>query len=117
MNEFLIHIPHASVYIPEDCRNAFLRPPEDELPTMTDWFADALFDLPAQKLIFPITRLVCDAERFRDDKMEEMSRRGMGACYTCGHDGKPLRALTDAQREVILQRWYDPHHARLASCL
>lgn len=113
MNEFLIHIPHASVCIPPDCRSAFLSDPSNELLPMTDWFADELFDLPAQKLIFPVSRLVCDAERFRDDRLEEMSRRGMGACYTHGHDGKPLRTLTSAQREAILRRWYDPHHARL----
>ena len=113
MNEFLIHIPHASVSIPLDCRSAFLSDPSDELLPMTDWFADELFDLPAQKLIFPVSRLVCDAERFRDDRLEEMSRCGMGACYTHGHDGRPLRILTPMQREAILHQWYDLHHAQM----
>lgn len=113
MNEFLIHIPHASAFIPENCRRAFLIDPANELPYITDWFTDVLFDLPAQKLVFPVSRLVCDAERFRDDRQEEMSCRGMGACYTHGHDGLPLRILTAAQRETILRQWYDPHHAQL----
>ena len=110
--EYLIHIPHSSVTIPENC--SFLIDPEAELNHMTDRFTDELFDLPAQTLIFPISRLVCDVERFRDDRMEEMARRGMGVCYTRTHDGKPLRCVTPQQREAILSCWYDPHHRRLS---
>ena len=112
-NEFLLHIPHASVRIPDGCRTQFLTDPEDEFPFMTDWYTDELFDLPARKLIFPVSRLVCDPERFRDDSLEEMSLRGMGACYTKTHDGTPLRELSAVQREQILRRWYDPHHEAL----
>ena len=114
-DDYLIHIPHASVRIPDDCRSRFLLDPESEFPYMTDWFTDELFDLPAQSLMFPISRLVCDVERFRDDRLEEMSRRGMGACYTHTHNGKQMRHLTRVQRESILHRWYDPHHAQLTS--
>ena len=112
-NEFLLHIPHSSVRIPARYRKAFLIDPETELPYMTDLFTDELFDLPAQKLVFPVSRLVCDVERFRDDRLEEMSLRGMGACYTHTHDGKQMRRLDPEQRESILRRWYDPHHAQL----
>ena len=112
-NEFVIHIPHASVRIPPECRAQFLIPPETELPSMTDWYTDELFDLPARQVVFPVSRLVCDPERFRDDVREEMSSRGMGACYTKNHYGKPLRLLSPAQREAVLRRWYDPHHSRL----
>ena len=80
---------------------------------MTDRYTDKLFDLHAPKLIFPISRLICDVERFRDDAMEEMARCGMGVCYTRGHDGKPLRRLDSQRRKTIIERWYDPHHAAL----
>ena len=112
-NEFVIHIPHASVRIPPECRAQFLIPPETELASMTDWYSDELFDLPARQVVFPVSRLVCDPERFRDDELEEMARRGMGACYARTHYGKPLRILSPEQREAILRRWYDPHHCRL----
>ena len=112
-SDYLIHIPHASVRIPDDCRSLFLLDPETEFPYMTDWFTDELFDLPVQRMVFPVSRLVCDVERFRDDRLEEMSRRGMGACYTHTHDGKQMRYLTREQREEVLRRWYDPHHAQL----
>lgn len=113
--ELLLHIPHASVFIPAAYRGDFTVPLDEEVRNMTDWFTDALFDLPAARLVFPISRLVCDAERFRDDASEEMARRGMGACYTHGCRGTRIRRLTDARREEILRTWYDPHHRALES--
>ncbi len=111
----LLHIPHASAHIPEAYRKDFLTDPAAELLLMTDWYTDELFDLPVPKLVFPVSRLICDVERFRDDAREEMSRCGMGACYTKTHDGAPLRRLDPGKREAILRRWYDPHHARLTA--
>ena len=111
----LLHIPHASTAIPEAYRRDFLTDPAAELRLMTDWYTDELFDLPAPRVVFPVSRLVCDVERFRDDAQEEMARCGMGACYTNGHDGAPIRRLDAARREAILRRWYDPHHARLTA--
>ena len=110
----LLHIPHASAHIPAAYRNSFQGDIARELLLMTDRYTDELFDYPAARLVFPISRLVCDVERFRDDAMEPMSRRGMGACYTHGHDGNRIRFLTAEQKESLLVRWYDPHHAALA---
>lgn len=109
----VLHIPHASTRIPEDFRAAFLRDPAEELPYMTDWYTDELFDYPGAKLVFPVSRLVCDVERFRDDAQEEMASRGMGVCYTVGHDFTPLRQLNEEERTAILGDLYDPHHRRL----
>ena len=111
----LLHIPHASTAIPEAYRRDFLADPAAELRLMTDWYTDELFDLPVPRVVFPVSRLVCDVERFRDDAQEEMARCGMGACYTNGHDGAPIRRLDAVRRETILRRWYDPHHARLTA--
>ncbi|RYG17004.1 hypothetical protein EON82_24370, partial [bacterium] len=83
-----------------------------ELIRMTDRYTDELVHLPgADRLVFPISRLVVDPERFRDDADEPMSSRGMGAVYTQTHDGRPLKNVTN--REELLRRYYDPHHEAL----
>ena len=46
MNEMtIIHIPHSSVYIPEEYKDSY-RPKvlRHEIDVMTDWFCDSLFD-------------------------------------------------------------------------
>ena len=80
---------------------------------MTDLYTDELFHCRHESVIFPISRLICDVERFRHDENEPMSEKGMGAVYTRTHDGRPLRTVRETEREIILQRWYDPHHAKL----
>ncbi len=109
----LLHVPHASIQIPAEYKKEFSADLSKELQCMTDWFTDELFDFATTKLVFPVSRLVCDVERFRDDSAEEMSRCGMGACYTHGHDGTIIRKLSEEKKEHILRQLYDPHHARL----
>lgn len=44
---------------------------------MTDAHTDRLFDIDeAGKIVFPVSRLVVDAERFSDDRLEPMAERG-----------------------------------------
>ena len=112
-NPILLHIPHSSTIIPEEYKTDFTADLSDELRFMTDWYTDDLFDYPATKLVFPISRLVCDVERFRDNRREEMYRRGMGVCYTHGYAGTRIRSLSHEKEECILRRWYDPHHDSL----
>jgi N-formylglutamate amidohydrolase len=62
---------------------------------MTDDHTDELFPItPAEagRLIFPLSRLVCDVERFPSDAEEPMANRGMGVIYTrtsAAHDHVP----------------------------
>lgn len=61
---------------------------------MTDAFTDELFaptSFEAARVIFPISRLVCDVERFPDDADEPMALQGMGAVYVKTTNGEPLR--------------------------
>ncbi len=84
---------------------------------MTDWYTDELFDMGAEVrgLVFPVSRLVCDPERFADDADEPMAAKGMGAVYTRTSDGRPLRSSLDAEeRHRLLQRYYMPHHETFA---
>lgn len=86
---------------------------------MTDLHTDEVPISSGQVLVIkaPISRLVVDVERFRDDKDEEMAKVGMGAIYTKTHDGKPLRHLLPGQRKALLKRYYDPHHKKLTQAV
>ena len=74
MKNILIHIPHSSYAIPNEYKELFyLRDNElfQEQLKMSDSYTDELFDVKGiQKLIFPISRLVCDVERFRNETDE-----------------------------------------------
>ena len=113
----LLHVPHASTFIPPEELPRFC-PIDlaDELLKMTDRYCDELFT-GYKKVVFPVSRLVCDPERFRDDAEESMSRIGMGAVYTRTSSGELLRKVTEGEREKLLRRYYDPHHARLTEAV
>jgi N-formylglutamate deformylase len=88
-----------------------------EFLRMTDSHTDELFPITmveADRLVFPVSRLVCDVERFPSDQDEPMASRGMGVLYTRTSMGEMLRHQPDAaEREALLDRWYWPHHHRL----
>lgn len=51
---------------------------------MTDMYIDELFEyVKASEIIFPISRLIVDPERFLNDSKEyNMAKIGMGVIYT-----------------------------------
>ena len=107
----LIHIPHSSVSIPTCEKRFFVKDDlSDELLRMTDLYTDELFDLDADRLVFPVSRLVCDVERFRDDAAEPMAAKGMGLAYTRCSDGTALRYVSPQKRAAIVRKYYDTHH-------
>ena len=120
----VLHIPHASTYIPEDIRPALLLDDDalaDELLRLTDHFTDELFGglvAGAAEIAFPVSRLVVDPERFEEDQREPAARHGMGVIYTRGSQGQVLRAPpTPEERRTLLERFYHPHHRRLATAV
>jgi N-formylglutamate amidohydrolase len=124
MIPIIVHVPHASRDIPEEARDDILLDDEElraELLAMTDAWTDELMNLAehydAQSVVAPISRLVCDVERFRDDAQEEMSQIGMGAVYSQTSDGRQLRRVTSKMREKYLQEFYDPHHRLLEAAV
>ena len=75
----MIHVPHSSTLVPkEDMKNFIGDELEGELLRMTDHYCDDLFKCKHDMLVFPYSRLVCDVERFKDDKDEPMAAIGMG---------------------------------------
>ena len=114
----VLHIPHASTFIPADLRETLLLDDDAlhrELLVMTDWHTDRLFAFPGtEAVIHQVSRLVCDPERFVDDAREPMASFGMGVVYTRTHRFGILRQPpTQQEREALLNRFYRPHHARL----
>jgi N-formylglutamate deformylase len=116
----VLHIPHSSRQIPADERQAIRLDDaalDTELLRMTDAYTDELFPVTpveADRVVFPISRLVCDVERFPSDEDEPMTARGMGVSYVRTSFGDVLRAEPDAaHRRALLDRWYWPHHATL----
>ncbi len=112
----ILHVPHSSVLIPERERGA-IRISEAELAVellrMTDYFTDHLFTCEAsnRKVVYPVSRLVCDPERFVNDEDEPMAEKGFGIIYEKTSTGRPLRVKpSSSERERILEQYYRPHH-------
>ena len=114
----ILHIPHSRKAIPDEFLKYFLLSPADlkrELLKMTDHFTDELFQTLSgedEKLVFPVSRLLVDPERFVEDRDEPMSERGMGCVYEQTRAGRPLKNSQDIRRTLI-NRYYVPHHRRL----
>jgi len=118
----VLHIPHDSTVIPDSVRDQFLLGDDEldmEVARITDHHTFDLFaGAGAQIVRAPVSRLVVDVERFRDDAREPMSQKGMGAVYTATSQMTPLRrTLCPEEREDLMRTYYDPHHCRLETAV
>ena len=118
----VVHVPHASVAITDEYRNTILLDEKQlykEIRRMTDLFCDELYDAPefTNRVVAPVSRLVCDMERFRDDKLESRAKWGQGLMYTRTSFGRRLRHYDEHLREKILREIYDPHHQKLTDAV
>ena len=118
----VVHVPHASVHIPEEYKKTILLNETGlnrEIRRMTDAFCDELYDAPgfSNRVVATVSRLVCDVERFRDDRFEPRARVGQGLMYTRTVFGKRLRMYDESVRDRILRDIYDPHHERLTAAV
>lgn len=107
----IIHIPHSSLYIPNEYRKtSFLEKNELDIENefMCDLYVDKLVDNKNQTIIFKYSRLYCDVERFRDDS-EVMNKYGMGYIYTKTSLGKDMFKPSVRDRNKI-DKIYDEHH-------
>ncbi len=79
----VLHLPHASTLIPEDLWGEFFlsdQELQEELNRITDHATDVIFQKAfpeAKAIVFPVSRLLVDPERFSEDAQELMSRVGM----------------------------------------
>lgn len=114
----VLNIPHASingVFDPQyggwPGNQYFVN---NHLNKMTDWFTDFLF-LSLSKMenvytvVFPYSRFVCDAERLKNDPLEE---KGQGIIYTKA--GGFERNVKNPER--LMQLW-EQHQTQLKTCI
>ncbi len=110
-NPILINVPHSATYIPPDELRYFTTDDlRHEIAAMTDHYCDNLYDTGDTMIRFPVSRLVCDPERFRDDSKEVMASVGIGAIYTSCSDGSMLKSISPEHKEEILTGYYDRYH-------
>lgn len=106
------HLPHDSMWVPDDVRPTLLLDDKnlrDELLAMTDHCTVDLYSCAGhdRAIVFPVSRLVVDPERFTDDTQEPMARLGMGVIYTRTSAGRRLRLdPTTDERADLLSRFY-----------
>ena len=114
----VVHVPHSSIYIPNEYMKDYIvskKTLDKEILRMTDSFCDELYDPFGfeKRVVAEISRLVCDVERFRDDKDEYNARYGHGLMYTKTSLGRLMRENDETVRTKILEEIYDPHHKKL----
>ena len=113
----ILNIPHASTWIPEDCFRKDSREYQilqnDHL-NMVDWYTDQLFNCGVGiPVIAPVSRMVCDTERFSDPGKESMEKIGMGMCYRTTSDLKHKISISQSHRNNVFVRYYNLHHRNL----
>jgi len=118
----VVHIPHASVNIPGKYHKTIVLNEKRlwrEMARMTDAFCDELYDAPEfqKRVVAPVSRLVCDVERFRDDRLEPCAKKGQGLLYVRTVYGRRLRNYDEELRNDVLREIYDPHHAKLTAAV
>jgi N-formylglutamate amidohydrolase len=119
----LVHIPHSATAVPARWRSQIVLDDAAlarELLAMTDHYTDELFAPHAVAqggvaFVNGLSRLVFDPERFEDDSVEVMSKKGMGAVYTRTSDLRPLRRsdFSKVEREAVLCELFRPYAAAL----
>ena len=120
----VLHIPHASRSIPDEVRKTLVLSDhelEQELLLMTDHFTDRLFGCPPPigvSIVYPVSRLVVDPERFENDSDEPMASKGMGVIYVRTSGNRVLRNPPSKQeRDHLIRTYYEPHHSRLSEAV
>ena len=118
MENTIIHVPHSSLFIPDEYRKTALisqEELEEENRLMCDTgIVDVLPpDMSDRTIIFPYSRLYCDVERFRDGS-EKMESYGMGYIYTKDSWGREIFRPTEEHRREV-DRIYEQHQEKLNS--
>ena len=115
MNKLILHIPHASQYIPDSSEYIVdQKTLKEEVLKLTDWHTDDLFICEeALTIKANFSRSFCDVERFSEDSQEVMAKFGMGVLYEKSDEGLNIRNLNSVIREAILKDYYWPHHEKL----
>ena len=118
----IFHVPHDGNEFPEELMKSVCIPEEDFMRyhrIMTDREVSRLVPAPFHyhrtMVRFPISRLLCDVERFTSDD-EPMEKYGMGFCYSKAYDGTVIKTVTEDLKKKTLE-YYHEHHRELNETL
>ena len=114
----VFHVPHDGTQLPDELMGSVCIPEErflryHEIMRDTDvWeLVPREYRIPFQGVRFPVSRLVCDVERFIGPE-EIMERYGMGFCYERAYDGTRIKTVDAEAKEKALS-YYRKHHAKM----
>lgn len=112
--KIIIHIPHASLKLPNIFYQRILIDKEQlekENIFVSDYLVDKLISNQTKNIIkFNYSRLFCDVERFKDDDLEIMSKVGMGAIYEKDSNGNNFIKYDLKYKNLVLTKHYDKYH-------
>ncbi len=115
MNKILIHVPHASLKVTKKFKKKLLLSTKEfneENYFMCDYRIDKCTPFISNKIIFKYSRIMCDVERYRDEKLEEMNKYGMGYIYEYTSLKKKILDIDKNYRKYI-DKIYEKHHKKI----
>jgi len=114
---FLVNIPHASTYIPEEYKKDYVISGLELIDNTfkfadlyTDFLYKGLFDK-NEVLKAKYSRLFIDMERFEDDNLEEQYKHGMGWYYTKSPFIDKIIRTENSKKDIL--RLYHEYHNEL----
>ncbi len=117
INNFIVHVPHSSLVLPDEFWERVIidrERLEEENLFLCDKDIDKFVPYWVNNVIkFNYSRLFCDVERFRDDNIESMSKKGMGAVYKKDTRGEDFISYDEKYKNYVLANFYNQHHERL----
>jgi len=119
MRKIMLHIPHSSLFIPNEYLNDYLINQnllKEYNIEMSDIHTDKIFEYDKfHSVRFNCSRLFCDVEKFTNPELEPFAKYGMGPIYTNVYDGTLIRSLNENKSSLILNNFYEAHHQQLDS--
>ncbi len=114
-NNFIIHIPHASLKVPKGFKDNLLVDENyfnKENIFISDYKVDNFIPKNYPHVIkFNYSRMFCDVEKYLDNSKEEMSKYGMGVLYT--KDSNGIKFIKRDNKDYIISNYYKKHHESL----
>lgn len=122
MNKHIIvHIPHSSLNFPDIFYNKLLidkKELDNENIFVSDYLIDRFIPSNFNNIIkFKFSRLFCDVERFPNDKLEVMSKYGMGVIYSKTSKGKTFIKYDKQYKSYVLKNYYFKHHKKIENMI
>lgn len=116
-NNLIIHIPHSSLEYPsffEERLTIDRKKFNYENIFTSDYLVDRFIPNNFGNIVkFEYSRLFCDVEKFKDDKLEEMSKVGMGVIYEKVSSGDNFIRLDNDYKKLVIEKYYDKYHKQL----